>query len=134
MPAAEIPEFFQVQLPELLHETSDDFYDLAGAMAGLSIEGGFFKYLDSDMRNGFTSRDIYLDLERFLSSGMVQDKSHGKHSLIFAAGKLLDYLWKVRRQGHRVPGPGSYWFEDHQSKGQDSRTPYEWLNSILSTK
>ena len=134
VPAAEIPEFVQVQLPELLRETSDDFFDLAGAMAGLSMEGGFFKYLNSDMRNGFKSKDIYLDLERFLSSGMVQDKTHGNHSLIFAAGKLLDYLWKIRKQGHRIPGPGSYWFEDHQSRGQSSRTPYEWLNSLLSTK
>ncbi|MEQ8351594.1 MAG: hypothetical protein RH862_08930 [Leptospiraceae bacterium] len=133
-PAAEVSEFFQVQLPEILHETSDDFYYLAGALAGLSIDGGFFKYLNADMRNGFTSRDIYLDLERFLSSSMVQDKSHGKHSLIFAAGKLLDYLWQVREQGYRIPGPGQYWFDDHRSRDQNSRTPYEWLNSILSIK
>ncbi|MCB1166040.1 MAG: hypothetical protein KDK33_07805, partial [Leptospiraceae bacterium] len=133
-PAVELQRMIQVQLPGLLTSMKSDFYYLSGAMAGLSVDGGFFKFIHSNIFNTHALGEIYMDTERFLQSPAMQDRGDSPHSLIYAAGSLMHYFSKIRDQGTRINGPAGYWFEDHMSRGADQDPPYEWLKVLLSNK
>lgn len=128
-----ITELVSKDLVAILPNLKGNTRELVGLLDGLTKPNGFLSYFYLRAVSDYSADDVIRELEVFLVSTDIQDKSKGKQDLFYNIGEVLGLLARLT-ETTRAPGGMPHWFPDHWNSTEDYSSAFDRLNFILSKK
>ncbi|GIX42905.1 MAG: hypothetical protein KatS3mg129_2638 [Leptospiraceae bacterium] len=102
---------------------------LIGTLTGISAPDTIGDYLIYDARSRYSSNYILNDLQKFLSSNVIQSTVPSDDNLLYGIGTMMDVMAQIK-ENPRKTTIGGYQFQDHLNINESSS--YDILTKILT--
>ncbi|TGM05358.1 hypothetical protein [Leptospira jelokensis] len=131
-PRYRVSLFLSETLPNLLEEVSGKSIPVLQILESLTGESSFFEYFYKRTISEYSFSEIWLDLEKFCKSSMIQIPSKDKNDLFYNVSQTFQLFSQIL-SSEAKPMQTDYWFLD-QANRNNELSLFDHFNFVFSKK
>lgn len=120
------------KIPPLLNQLKGQMRPLLAVLESLTRPSWFMDFFYTQVRSDFPIEAVWIDLERFFTSSMIQKQTRDKNDLFYNISEICNLFSQLLRAPKR-PMNAEYWFVDQVNR-YNELSLFDRFNFLFSKK